>query len=111
MAEEDDWTLPAFKEYVESKFEGVQREVKLALDAAQTAVTKAETATEKRFDAVNEFRGQLADQASSFMPRELAEGRLAAIERWQSKIVGAFALAVVLVPILTGAVVYLLGRK
>jgi len=111
MSDGQIWTLEAFKEYAESRFEGIQREVKLALDAAQTAVTKAETATEKRFDAVNEFRGQLSDQAASFMPRELAEGRLAAIERWQSKLVGAFALAVVLVPVLTGTVVYLLSRK
>lgn len=43
--------------------------VKLALDAADKAVSKSEASMEKRFDAVNEFRGQLADQARTFMPR------------------------------------------
>lgn len=43
--------------------------VLLALNAADKAVSKAETATEKRFEAVNEFRGQLADQASTLVSR------------------------------------------
>jgi len=109
--EGETWTLPAFKEYVEAKFDGVNREVKLALDASQAAVNKAEHATEKRFESVNEFRQQLSDQAGTFMPRELAENRLAAIERWQSKMVGALALAVVLMPLVTGLVVFFLTRR
>lgn len=54
--------------------------VALALDATEKAIGKAEVATAKaidkeaeantdRFKAVNEFRGQLTDQARSFMPR------------------------------------------
>lgn len=43
--------------------------VALALSAADKAVTKAEIATEKRFEGVNEFRGQLADQAASLVSR------------------------------------------
>jgi hypothetical protein len=43
--------------------------VTAALTAADRAVIKAEDAATKRFDAVNEFRGQLADQAAGFMPR------------------------------------------
>lgn len=43
--------------------------VKLALDAADKAVNKAEIATEKRFENMNEFRGQLADQAASLVSR------------------------------------------
>jgi hypothetical protein len=43
--------------------------VALALAAADKAVSKAEMATEKRFEAVNEFRGQLADQTRTFTPR------------------------------------------
>ncbi len=46
-----------------------EKAVNAALIAAQQAVTKAEVAAEKRFDAVNEFRAQLADQAAGFMPR------------------------------------------
>lgn len=47
----------------------VRAETHAALEAADKAIGKSETATEKRFESVNEFRGQLADQASRFMPR------------------------------------------
>jgi len=43
--------------------------VALALAAADKAVNKAEAATEKRFDAVNEFREQLNDQTKTFVGR------------------------------------------
>lgn len=43
-----------------------------ALAAAKEAVAKAETSADKRFEAVNEFRGQLADQSSTFLPRSEA---------------------------------------
>jgi hypothetical protein len=41
--------------------------VGLALSAADKAVLKAETATEKRFESVNEFRQTLSDQTRSFL--------------------------------------------
>ncbi len=47
-----------------------EKAVNAALLAAQEAVQKAEAAAEKRFDAVNEFRAQLADQAATLMPRQ-----------------------------------------
>jgi len=40
-----------------------------AMTAAEKAVAKAEMATDKRFEAVNEFRAQLADQAATLMSR------------------------------------------
>jgi hypothetical protein len=49
--------------------------VSAALNAAEKAVAKAEVASEKRFDSVNEFRGQLSDQAATFMPRAEAEAQ------------------------------------
>lgn len=48
--------------------------VAAALTAADRAVSKAELAANARFEGVNEFRGQLADQATTFMSR--AEGLL-----------------------------------
>ena len=47
--------------------------VDAALSAAKEAVTKAEVAVEKRLEGVNEFRGQLADQQRTLMPRPEAE--------------------------------------
>lgn len=60
-----------------NNFEGQIQAAKEALAAnmasQEKAVTKAEMATEKRFEGVNEFRAQLSDQASRFMPRTEAE--------------------------------------
>jgi crotonobetainyl-CoA:carnitine CoA-transferase CaiB-like acyl-CoA transferase len=50
-----------------------------AMQAAKEAVEKAETANEKRFESVNEFRAQLTDQANTFLPRSEGEQRLAAL--------------------------------
>lgn len=54
-------------------------QVRAAFDASEKAILKAEVATERRFESVNEFRAQLASQTASFMPREVAEARLAEI--------------------------------
>ena len=40
-----------------------------ALASTTLAIHKAETATEKRFESVNEFRGQMSDQQRTLMPR------------------------------------------
>jgi len=55
------------------------RAVGTAMTAAEKATAKAEIAADKRFDAVNEFRAQLADQAATFMPRGEADTRLRAM--------------------------------
>ncbi len=58
------------------RFEDLDAKTTLALAAADKAVTKAEIATEKRFEGVNEFRHTLADQAARLMPREEAQSKL-----------------------------------
>ena len=63
----------------EQRFIGQKESVKIAMEAADRAVTKAETAAEKRFEGVNEFRAQLADQQRTLMPRQEAEIRFAAL--------------------------------
>ena len=52
------WTLLTLKAYYDQKFESLQ-----------VAVNKADAATEKRFESVNEFRGTLSDQQRTFLPR------------------------------------------
>lgn len=48
-----------------------------AMASSKEAILKAETASEKRFESVNEFRAQLADQAAGFMSRAEANALLA----------------------------------
>lgn len=80
--------VASLKEITDAKFvtfrallDGNAEKVALALAAADKAVTKAETATEKRFEGVNEFRQQLADQTSTFLPRSEAAQRMDTIEK------------------------------
>lgn len=47
-----------------------------ALTAAKEATTKAEVASEKRFESVNEFRKTLSDQTATFLPRSEADARM-----------------------------------
>jgi len=93
------WTIDSLHEHMnkliaesdrryEQRFEAQEKAVQAALVAAEKAVTKAEVAAEKRFDNVNEFRAQLADQASTFMPRLEAENRIAQnVEKIESLVV------------------------
>ena len=51
------------------RFVALDKNISTAIAAADKAVGKAESATERRFEGVNEFRQTLADQASLLMPR------------------------------------------
>lgn len=55
--------------------------VQAALIAAKEAVQKAETASEKRFDSVNEFRNTLKDQQLLLMTRSEAEAKFKDMDR------------------------------
>ena len=75
-----------YQQRYEAQQEGVaaalaaqEKAVNAALIAADRAVIKAELAAEKRFEAVNEFRATLADQAATLMPRAEAEARIQAM--------------------------------
>jgi hypothetical protein len=52
------------------RFDSLLRETTTAFAGAEKAILKAETATEKRFEGVNEFRAQLSDQAARFITRD-----------------------------------------
>ncbi len=84
------WTTRTLKEYIENslrehdrryeqRFAAQELAVSAAITAADRAVTKAELATEKRFDAVNEFRATLDGYTRTLMPRKEAEAQHAAL--------------------------------
>lgn len=102
MAGGSDWTVDTLREHVDARladmdqryrerfeaqtkaldaaFLAQQAAVQAALLSAEKAVGKAEVAAEKRFDAVNEFRATLADQAAQLMSRAEAHALLAAVD-------------------------------
>lgn len=72
--------LSALDRLTDSKFithrtllDSQAEKVALALASADKAVSKAESATERRFEAVNEFRQTLSDQAALFATRKEVE--------------------------------------
>lgn len=54
---------------MKTAFDAADKAVQAALAAAKEAAAKAESAAKDRFAAVNEFRGQLSDQATTFLSR------------------------------------------
>lgn len=102
--------MQTIEDRAEERLDTTRRELRAAFEASEKAIDKADTATEKRFESVNEFRAQLASQTNSFMPREVVEPRLAAVERFQWKLLGALGLALVFVPLLTALVAFLVTK-
>jgi hypothetical protein len=62
--------ISALKDYSDSRFSEMQRSVDLRSAVLQTAVDKSDQSMNKRFETVNEFRGQLKDQAGQFIIRD-----------------------------------------
>lgn len=58
------------EERIDQRFVAMQAAVDAAFDNSQRAIDKADTATEKRFEGVNEFRAALSDQATRFVTAE-----------------------------------------
>lgn len=90
---------------VDAAFQAQQLAMSTALTAAETAVTKAlesaekavikaEVAADKRFEAVNEFRAQLSDQAATFMPRTETEAALARLAERMQEIIADLGLSI-----------------
>jgi hypothetical protein len=65
----DEWNVTTLRAYFESMLAQWDKRVNDRLDAMDKAVNKAEAAADKRFEGVNEFRSQLADQQRTFIPR------------------------------------------
>lgn len=95
--------------------------VALALAASDKAVTKAEIATEKRFESVNEFRAQLQDQTRTFMSRDEAHALLKSMQDkmdlvqdqmktgqiWQGNITGRLAVGGTVLTIIMAITIFL----
>lgn len=67
------------RQYVQ-RFDAQQAAVVAALAAAKEAVTKAENASDKRFESVNEFRKTLDDQTKTFLTRDAYSSAHKALE-------------------------------
>lgn len=64
---------------IDERFSAQDQAVKTAMQSAEKAVNKAESAAERRFESVNEFRNTLSDQARMLMPRAETEQAVKAL--------------------------------
>lgn len=78
------------KVYIDQRFSDQDKAVQATLLAAEKAVTKAEISSDKRFDAVNEFRAQLTDQTATFITRAEYEAQHAALQDRVSELTNRF---------------------
>lgn len=76
----------AAAELLEEKFEGRDKALLAALEAAKEAVEKANVATEKRFDALTLTLSQLNASMGVLLPRAEAESRIGDLDRRVSEI-------------------------
>ena len=72
-------TIP-LKEHFESLLREMEKRYEQRFDAQEKAVLKAEVATEKRLEGVNEFRKTLSDQQSTFVSKEVSDARFKSLE-------------------------------
>jgi hypothetical protein len=103
---------------IAAAFAAQEKATAAALAAAKEAVAKAEVASDKRFESVNEFRGQLKDQASTFVlhseylsDHAAVVSRLDAVDSTEAKIIGGLIFAATLLPIVSGITVFIITRK
>jgi hypothetical protein len=64
----------------EERFIGSEKMTAMAQALSKEAISKAEIATEKRFDAVNEMRGSLNDMTSQLMTKAEAVAKFSSLE-------------------------------
>ena len=73
-------SLCSFRELVDARVGAIKEATAMALAAAKEAVLKAESANDKRFEGVNEFRNTLKDQQATLVTRTEIDVRFKSIE-------------------------------
>jgi gas vesicle protein len=64
----------------DARFDAMKDMVETAFETAKEAISKAETATDRRLEGMNEFRDTLSDQASHFVTKDALESLVDKLE-------------------------------
>jgi hypothetical protein len=75
-----DEKIDALERHLITKIDAVARAATLANQVAERAIMKAEIATEKRLEGLNELRGVVSDYQRTLMPRVEANQRFDSID-------------------------------
>jgi phage shock protein A len=73
------WTLETLFYHLNDRIEAAKEQAKLALTASDKAIAKAEIASEKRFESVNEFRAALTDASRNNITRTEVDSKIEAL--------------------------------
>ena len=76
----DGWTFASLYKHVMEISTASKEATNTALAAAKEATQKAEAASEKRLEGMNEFRAAMKDQQATFADKEQTNFRLTAID-------------------------------
>ena len=68
-SQQTQWTVQTLKEHYDYILKERDEKINQKFESIELAVIKADQATEKRFESVNEFRAQLGDQQRTFILR------------------------------------------
>jgi choline dehydrogenase-like flavoprotein len=102
------WTFDTLYIHVMEISKAAKEGVNAAMASAEKAILKAETATEKRFDSVNEFRQAMRDQQENFANKSETNMRLEDLAKRLDRVTSGMEIAsgrssgVVTVAILAG---------
>lgn len=66
---DSEWTFRTLRVFLEAQITALQTAAEIALAAQEKAATKLENQYDRRFDAANEFRATMNDQAGTFITR------------------------------------------
>lgn len=111
--QESGWTVDTLKDHLESLRDADEKAVNAALTAAKEAVLKAEETAKETLKSHNDLIRQSRDRDSTYATKtdvaHLADG-LRKVEAFQSRILGALGLIIVIFPLVTAAILYLFTR-
>jgi len=79
-SENSEWTLNTLARFLDARIDAAGELSRQRHESAAQALEVALTASERRFDNVNEFRAQLGDQQRTFIPRVEVEKSFLAID-------------------------------
>lgn len=101
------WNVVSLKEYFDRRFTD-----------AETALDKASVAVDRRLEGMNEFREQLTNQATTFLPRNEYQvqhdaliDRVALLESWRNKTLGGVAVLMLISGTLGAIIVKVLFKS
>jgi len=89
----DGWTLNTLYIHVMEISKAAKEGVSAAMAASEKAVLKAETANEKRFDSVNEFRQAMRDQQETFANKSETNMRLEDLSKRLDRVTSGMELS------------------